>query len=79
MVVLTQLYGTPGKIDEIRKICNVHGALPVEDAAENFGATYKGVETGSLGDYDAITLYSNNVLERLRKGRNCNKVTENAA
>ena len=39
LVVLAHLYGTPGKMDEIRKICDAHGALIVEDAAESLGAT----------------------------------------
>ena len=40
LVVVAHLYGTPGKIDEIRKICDEHGALLVEDAAESLGAEY---------------------------------------
>ena len=43
LVVVAYLYGTPGKIDQIKKICDAHGALIVEDAAESFGATYKGI------------------------------------
>ena len=62
LVVLAHLYGTPGKMDEIRKICDAHGALIVEDAAESLGATYKGVETGSLGDYNAISFNGNNLF-----------------
>ena len=33
LVVVAYLYGTPGKIDEIRAIADRHGALIVEDAA----------------------------------------------
>jgi dTDP-4-amino-4,6-dideoxygalactose transaminase len=55
LVVLAHLYGTPGKIDEIRAVCDKHGALIVEDAAESFGATYKGVQTGTFGDYCIIS------------------------
>ena len=43
LVVIAHLYGTPGKIDEIKAICDAHGALIVEDAAESLGATYKRV------------------------------------
>ena len=42
LIVVAHLYGTPGKVDEIRAIADAHGALIVEDAAESFGATYKG-------------------------------------
>ena len=37
LVVIAHLYGTPGKIEEIQKICREHGALIVEDAAESLG------------------------------------------
>ncbi len=56
VVVVAHLYGTPGKIDEIRAICDKHGAVIVEDAAESFGATYKGKQTGNFGDFGVISL-----------------------
>ena len=62
LVVVAHLYGIPGKIDEIRRICDKHGALIVEDAAESFGATYKGKETGSFGDYSAISFNGNKII-----------------
>ena len=62
LVVIAHLYGIPGKIDEIRKICDKHGALIVEDAAESFGATYKGKETGCFGDYSAISFNGNKII-----------------
>jgi len=62
LVVVAHLYGIPGKIDEIRKICNSHGALIVEDAAESFGATYKGKETGQFGDFGAISFNGNKII-----------------
>ncbi len=66
LVVLVHLYGTPAKIDEIKAICDKHGALIVEDAAESFGATYKGKQTGTFGDYNAISFNGNNIV--LSKG-----------
>ena len=62
VVVVAHLYGTPGKIDEIRKICNRHGALIIEDAAESLGATYKGVQTGVFGEYNAISFNGNKII-----------------
>ncbi len=53
LIVIAHLYGTPGKIDEIRRIADAHGALIVEDAAESLGASYKGQETGTFGKADA--------------------------
>lgn len=62
LIVIAHLYGTPGKIDEIRRIADAHGALIVEDAAESLGALYKGRETGSFGDYSCISFNGNKII-----------------
>lgn len=62
VVVLVHLYGTPAKIDEIRAICDKHGAVIVEDAAESLGATYKGVQTGTFGKYNIISFNGNKII-----------------
>ena len=62
LVVLVHLYGVPAKFDEIKAICDKHGALIIEDAAESFGATYKGKETGNLGDFNAISFNGNKII-----------------
>lgn len=62
LVVVAHLYGTPGKIAEIRRICDEHNALIVEDAAESLGATYKGVQTGTFGDYSIISFNGNKII-----------------
>jgi len=62
MVVVAHLYGTPGKIGEIRQICDKHGALIVEDAAESFGATYEGKQTGIFGDVGVISFNGNKII-----------------
>ena len=62
LVVLAHLYGTPGKVDELRAVCDKHGALMVEDAAESFGATYKGKQTGLFGDYSIISFNGNKII-----------------
>lgn len=62
LLVLAHLYGTPGKMDEIADIAQSHGALIIEDAAESFGAKYKGKETGNLGHYNAISFNGNKII-----------------
>ena len=52
LVVMTHLYGTPGKIGEIREICDAHGALLIEDAAESLGAVYRGA--GGMAGMSAV-------------------------
>ena len=62
VIIVANLYGTPAKFDEIISIANKHGAVIVEDAAESFGATYKGVQTGVFGNYNAISFNGNKII-----------------
>ena len=62
VVVLVHLYGTPAKIDEIKAICQKHNAIIIEDAAESLGATYKGMQTGTFGAYNAISFNGNKII-----------------
>lgn len=62
LIILAHLYGVPGKIKEIREIANKHGAIIVEDAAESFGATYDGIQTGCFGDYSVISFNGNKII-----------------
>lgn len=62
LIVLAHLYGTPGKIDEIKEIADRHEALIIEDAAESFCATYKGVQTGCFGDVGVVSWNGNKLV-----------------
>lgn len=62
VVVVAHLYGTPGKIDEIKSICDKHNAIIIEDAAESFGATYKGKQTGTFGEFNCISFNGNKII-----------------
>lgn len=62
VVVIAHLYGTPGKVDELKAVCDRHGAVIVEDAAESLGATYKGTQTGTFGKYNCISFNGNKII-----------------
>ena len=62
LVVMAHLYGFPAKVDEIKRICEAHGALLIEDAAEAMGATVNGKQCGSFGDYAAISYNGNKII-----------------
>ena len=62
VVICANLYGTPAKLDEIRAICDRHNAVLIEDAAESFGATYQGRQTGTFGDYNVISFNGNKII-----------------
>ena len=62
VVVVANLYGTPAKLKELRKICDDHGAILIEDAAESLGATLDGQQTGTFGTYNAISFNGNKII-----------------
>lgn len=62
LVISAELYGFPGRMDEIKRICEQHGALLIEDAAEAMGATLGGRQCGSFGDYGAISYNGNKII-----------------
>ena len=62
LVVSAELYGFPGRMDIIKEICQKHGALLIEDAAEAMGATVNGKQCGSFGDYSAISYNGNKII-----------------
>ena len=78
IVVLVHLYGTPAKFNEIRDICNQHCALIVEDAAESFGASYNGIQTGALGDISIISFNGNKIITGSAGGMLLTDVEEEA-
>ena len=62
LIMIAHLYGTPGKIDEIKTIAAKHGAMIIEDAAESFCATYKGTQTGCFGDVGVVSWNGNKLI-----------------
>lgn len=62
VIIVANLYGVPAKYDEICAIANKHDAIIIEDAAESFGATYKGKQTGTFGTYNVISFNGNKII-----------------
>ncbi len=62
LVIVANLYGVPAKLDEIKDICKKHNAILIEDAAESLSAKYKGVQTGTFGEYNAISFNGNKII-----------------
>ncbi|MCR4808163.1 MAG: aminotransferase class V-fold PLP-dependent enzyme [Lachnospiraceae bacterium] len=61
-VIAANLYGTPAKLDELKSICNDHGAVFIEDAAESLGSTYKDAQTGTFGDMGIFSFNGNKII-----------------
>lgn len=62
LVICAELYGFSGNIRLIKEICEKHGALLIEDAAEAMGATWEGQQCGSFGDYAAVSYNGNKII-----------------
>lgn len=62
LVVCAELYGFSGDMRRIREICERHGALLIEDAAEAMGTAWEGKPCGSFGDYAAISYNGNKII-----------------
>lgn len=61
-VITANLYGTPAKLDEIQELCKKYKVSLIEDAAESLGATYKGMQTGTFGKYNALSFNGNKII-----------------
>lgn len=77
LVVFAELYGFPGDIKRIKEICEKHGALLIEDAAEAMGAICDREQCGTFGDYAAISYNGNNLTVIRDRNNGCDKYTKN--
>lgn len=56
-VIAVDLYGLPADYDALKAICSHHDLFLIEDAAQSFGAEYKGKKAGSLADVGATSFF----------------------
>lgn len=61
-VIVVHLYGQSADMDSIMEICNRYNVPVIEDAAESLGATYKGVQTGTIGKYGIYSFNGNKII-----------------
>lgn len=61
-VIVVHLYGQSCDMDKIMEICNKYDAKVIEDAAESLGATYKGKQTGTFGDFGIYSFNGNKII-----------------
>jgi len=61
-IIVTHLYGVPAKIKKIKSICDEHGLILIEDAAEALGAKYEGDPVGTFGDFGVISFNGNKLI-----------------
>lgn len=61
-VIVVHLYGQSADMDPIMEICNRYNVPVIEDAAESLGATYKGIQTGTIGKYGIYSFNGNKII-----------------
>tara|TARA_R110002074_G_scaffold402094_1_gene603631 strand:+ start:395 stop:1591 length:1197 start_codon:yes stop_codon:yes gene_type:complete len=49
-IMVVQMCGSMGRMDELQIICNKHNLILIEDACQAIGGAYKGKPLGSIGD-----------------------------
>jgi dTDP-4-amino-4,6-dideoxygalactose transaminase len=62
VVIPVDLFGQPADHDAIRAIADKHGLLILDDAAQSFGASYKGRKLGAIADITATSFYPSKPL-----------------
>lgn len=61
-LIVTHLYGSAAKMDEILEICENENIYVIEDAAEALGGEYKGKKLGTLGKFGALSFNGNKII-----------------
>lgn len=61
-VIVVHLYGQSCNMDPIKEICDSYNVPIIEDAAESLGTTYKGVQTGTIGEYGIFSFNGNKII-----------------
>ncbi len=69
-VMLVNLLGNPNEFDRIKKICDEHGLLMIEDNCESMGATFNGKSAGTFGLIGSFSTYFSHHLCTMEGGVN---------
>jgi len=58
-ILPVDVFGQPADMDPINAVANEHGLTVIEDSCEALGATYKGKQAGTLGEFGVFAFYPN--------------------
>jgi len=75
-IMPVHLMGKPADMDKIMAIAKKHKLYVIEDAAEAYGAKYKGQTVGAIGDMACFSLYAAHIITTIEGGM---LITNNAS
>jgi dTDP-4-amino-4,6-dideoxygalactose transaminase len=58
-ILPVDVFGQPADMDAINAVAKEHGLTVIEDSCEALGATYKGKQAGTFGDFGIFAFYPN--------------------
>ncbi|MGP4067318.1 aminotransferase class I/II-fold pyridoxal phosphate-dependent enzyme [Halobacillus sp. B29] len=61
-VIMANIYGQSGKMDELMTLCDHYRVPIIEDAAESLGSTYHGKHSGTFGDFGVYSFNGNKII-----------------
>ena len=61
-VIVVHLYGQSADMDKIKEVCAKYNTPIIEDAAESLGTTYKGIQTGTIGEIGIYSFNGNKII-----------------
>lgn len=61
-IIPVHLYGNPCDMDTVMAIAQKHDLFVIEDASESLGATFKGIQTGTFGDFGCFSFNGNKTI-----------------
>ena len=68
VIIVVHLYGLVCDMDPILELAHERGILVVEDVAQALGATYKGRQAGSMGDFGCFSFHTHKNMTTLGEG-----------
>ena len=67
-IIVVHIGGWPCDMDPIMKLASSRGVFVIEDCAQALGATYKGRQVGSIGQYGAFSLCQDKMITSAGEG-----------
>lgn len=61
-IIFVHLFGVPGNIEQIYKLCKKYNLVLIEDCAQAFGSKINNRKVGSFGDYSCFSFFESKTI-----------------